>query len=375
MKETMSATDIRKSNRSQIYRFIYENISTSRPAIAQALQLSRPTVAQNLSDFLEEGLVIKEGNLESTGGRKAEAYHCNPRIRLAVGADIWEDNVEFVILDLFGETVASCSLPLAYSNSDAYKKQFADNIKAFVADNGFLPDLILGVGISLQGVVSADGERVIYGDAMNTQNLTRSAFSRFLPWPCYLLHNVDAAAVAEIWNRKNLKEAVYLSLSPHFGGTLIFNGMPHRTNTEMASAIEHMCLIPDGLPCYCGKRGCVNTYCSANSLRASIDAEFPVFFERLRQGQIKEQNIWKGYLRKLALAIDNIRMVCGCEIIIGGYLNCFIMEDDIRLLEDYVREQSAFRVDYSFISRGLCGKNSAAKGGALKYISEYLETI
>ncbi|MBD5551742.1 MAG: ROK family transcriptional regulator [Lachnospiraceae bacterium] len=375
MKETMSAADIRKSNRSQIYRFIYENISTSRPAIAQALQLSRPTVAQNLSDFLEEGLVIKDGNLESTGGRKAEAYHCNSRIRLAVGADIWEDNIQLVILDLFGETVSACSLPLLYSNSDSYRRQFADSIRTFVDDSGFSPDLILGVGISLQGIVSADGNSIIYGDAMNTQNLTRAAFSRLLPWSCCLLHNVDAAAVAEIWRRKNLKEAVYLSLNPHFGGTLIFNGVPHRGNAEMNSAIEHMCLIPDGLPCYCGKRGCVETYCSANSLRASIDMEIPVFFERLRQGQIKEQKIWNGYLRKLALAIDNIRMVCGSEIIIGGYLDSFMTDEDIRLLEDYVREQSAFRVDYSFINRGLCGKNSAAKGAALKYISAYLETI
>ena len=143
----------------------------------------------------------------------------------------------------------------------------------------------------------------------------------------------------------------------------------------MNSAIEHMCLIPDGLPCYCGKRGCVETYCSANSLRASIDEDIPIFFKKLRQGQAKEENIWKGYLRKLALAIDNIRMVCGNEIIIGGYLDSFIIDEDIRLLEDYVREQSAFRMDSNFISRGLCGKNSAAKGAALKYIAEYLDTI
>lgn len=375
MKETMSAADIRKSNRSQIYRFIYENTNTSRPAIAQALQLSRPTVAQNLTDFLEEGLVIKEGSLESTGGRKAEAYHCNPQIRLAVGADIWEDNIELVILDLFGKSLASCSLPLVYSSTDSYRRQFGDSVQAFVTNSGFPPNLILGVGISLQGIVSADGERIIYGDAMNTQNITRASFARWLPWPCCLLHNVGAAAAAEIWGRKNLKEAVYLSLNPHFGGTLIFDGVTHQGNTERNSAIEHMCLIPDGLPCYCGKRGCIETYCSANSLRTSIDVEIPVFFQRLRQGHMKELNIWKGYLRKLALAIDNIRMVCGSEFIIGGYLDSFMIDEDIRLLEDYVREQSAFRIDTNFISRGICGQNSAAKGAALKYISEYLETI
>ena len=232
MKETKSATDIRKSNRSQIYRFIYENISTSRPAITQALRLSRPTVAQNLADFLEEGLVIKEGNLESTGGRKAEAYHCNSRIRLAVGADIWENNIELVLLDLFGETVSSHSLPLSYSGSEFYRRQFSDNIKAFVEESGFSADLILGVGISLQGILSADGERIIYGDAMNTHHLTRASFARLLPWPCCLLHNVDAAAAAEIWVRKNLTEAVYLSLNPHFGGTLIFNGVTHQGNRD-----------------------------------------------------------------------------------------------------------------------------------------------
>ncbi len=374
-KKMMSTLDIRKNNRSTIYHFIYENTNTSKPAIAQALQLSLPTVAQNLMDLLEESLIIKNGVLESTGGRKAQAYRCNPHIKLAVGVDIWEDNVEIVIMDLFGEVMVASSLPITYSSSDQYCRLLCENILTFVNANGFSQDIILGVGFALQGIVSADGERIIYGDAMKTNNITRDSFARYLPWSCCLLRNVDMSATAEIWQRKDLKDAIYLSLSPHFGGALIINGSTHHGSMEINNAIEHMCLIYDGLPCYCGKRGCVGVYCSANSLYSACGEELSVFFARLRQGQTREQKIWTGYLRKLALAIDNIRMVFGSQVILGGYLNSFLNDDDIWLLEDYVRELSAFRIDTSFISRGMCYRNSAARGAALKYISEYLETI
>lgn len=375
MKEVMSAADIRKRNRNKIYRYIYENTNTSKPAIAQALQLSLPTVTQNLTDLLEEGLVIREGVLKSTGGRKAQAYHCNSKIRLSVGVDILENNTELVILDLLGNTVASVSLPIAYSNSEQYCRQLSDSIQNFIEKNEISQDIILGAGIAMQGIVSSDGERIIYGDAMKTRDITRSSFARWLPFPCCLVHNVDAAAAAEIWMRKDLNEAIYLSLNPHFGGALIIDGVTHHGSPEMNSAIEHMCLIPDGLPCYCGKRGCIEAYCSSNSLRSSAGEDLPTFFERLHQGHTKELNVWNGYLRKLALAIDNIRMVFGSQVILGGQLDGFMTDDDLRLLEDYIREQSAFRMSVGFISRGICGKNSAAKGAALKFVSDYLSTI
>ena len=43
-----------------------------------------------------------------------------------------------------------------------------------------------------------------------------------------------------------------------------------------------MTLIPNGKLCYCGKKGCTESYCSARSLVEGFDEDFQTFFQLLR---------------------------------------------------------------------------------------------
>ena len=63
--------DIKRINRNRIYRFIYQNGKTSKQEIAYKLNMSLPTITQNLRHLQELGLVEENGLFESTGGRKA----------------------------------------------------------------------------------------------------------------------------------------------------------------------------------------------------------------------------------------------------------------------------------------------------------------
>ena len=76
MTQRITPGQIKKNNRQQIYNYIYEEKNVSQQAIAYALHLSRPTVATNLSELEEDGLICKNGQLESDQiGRKAVAVH------------------------------------------------------------------------------------------------------------------------------------------------------------------------------------------------------------------------------------------------------------------------------------------------------------
>lgn len=48
--------------------------------------------------------------------------------------------------------------------------------------------------------------------------------------------------------------------------------------------VGHMTIVPDGLPCYCGKKGCMDAYCSAKGLSVLTDDRLESFFSRLHQG-------------------------------------------------------------------------------------------
>ena len=58
---TLTSTDLKKINRSKVFENIYNNKITSRQTIATDLNLSLPTVNQNLKELEEMGRIEKNG--------------------------------------------------------------------------------------------------------------------------------------------------------------------------------------------------------------------------------------------------------------------------------------------------------------------------
>ena len=139
--------------------------------------------------------------------------------------------------------------------------------------------------------------------------------------------------------------------------------------------VEHMTLVPDGKPCYCGKNGCVEAYCSANSLRQESGLPLELFFQQLRANDSRCVSVWTQYLRSLALAIDNIRMLVDCQFMIGGLLQQYMIPEDFDLLAQYIYEQSSFpKFPVSFI-QSRYGHKASMIGAALSYIDSFLKHI
>ena len=98
--ERITPGQIKKTNRQLIYDYIYQRKKVSQQDIAYALRLSRPTVASNLSEMEEAGLVRKNGQLDQDQiGRKAMAYSVVPDYRIAIGAELTERGAKVIAVD------------------------------------------------------------------------------------------------------------------------------------------------------------------------------------------------------------------------------------------------------------------------------------
>lgn len=73
MEQGKSGMDIKGMNRKKIYEFLRRSRSVSKQDIVYALQLSLPTVTQNLQELQEKGLLDTAGKIGNTGGRNATA--------------------------------------------------------------------------------------------------------------------------------------------------------------------------------------------------------------------------------------------------------------------------------------------------------------
>ena len=128
---------------------------------------------------------------------------------------------------------------------------------------------IAGVGLAAAGFVEATGERVMFAPHLPWQDEpVRARLADRWQVPVVLENDATCAAIAE-WEHgaaRGAGSAVVVTLGTGIGGGLIVDGHVIRGANGMAGEFGHMQVVPDGLPCECGGRGCWEQYSSGNAL-------------------------------------------------------------------------------------------------------------
>ena len=369
----LTTISLKKINRSKVYQYIYKAKSSAKLKIVQDLQMGLSTVSQNLNLLEEEGLIERNGYFESTGGRKAHAIRIVPDFKISIGIGILKKMFHITIVDLYGNALCMDTIPLPYENTDAYYEQVASEIKNFISNQQYDADKILGISIATQGITSPDHSTVTYGTIMGNTGMNVADFSSRLPWPCHLEHDSKSAAYLELWNHFDLNDAIVFLLNRNLGGAVIMNHHVHQGSFMHSGAIEHMCIDPNGPLCYCGSHGCLETYCSANSLEAAAGMSIKEFFSVLREGKSDNLNaIWQAYLKHLAFAMRNLNMIIDSPIIISGYLAPYLVPEDLNMLLHLINENNPFTLTADQLLVGTHGQYTPAIGAALHYINRFV---
>lgn len=369
-----SSLEIKQINKSRIFQLIYRRGKVSKQDIAAELQLSLPTVTQNLKELQSQGLIMKQGTFSSTGGRKASALSCVPDARLALGIEITRHNVSIVAVNLSGSVIGKQRCPVEYQRIESYYSRVGALVEEFVSRFSLDRGKILGVGISVQGLLSPDGQTIVYGKILGSTGETLQAYANYISFPCMLCHDSDAAAFSEMWISDQIQDAVYLNLGNNVGGSVFIGGKPYTGRNSHSGMVEHMTLVPDGKPCYCGQKGCVESYCAAHVLVESTGETLEEFFRLLRAGETGHQKIWAEYLRDLSIAVNNLHMLFDCDIILGGHLGTFIGEDLDRL-KQMAAQRNTFSTEADYLKLCRYTTEAVAAGAALQYIDTFLKSI
>lgn len=406
MKRSVSLVDLKGLNKNSVYNYIYREREASKQQIVQGLNMGLSTVSQNIRLLEDAGLIERSGSFGSTGGRKADIIRIVRDARIAIGVGILKKAVYIVAVDLYGEVLQSTVIDQAYECNTDYYTMLGASISDFVAQHGWQKASVLGVSIATQGTISADGESVDYGKIMNNYDMRLADFANHIPYPCRLEHDSKAAAYLELWNNPGVKDAVVLLLNRNFGGSLIIDRKIVKGSHMHAGAIEHLCISREGPLCYCGNRGCIETYCSANALEDAAACSAKQFFEVLRRsrdvvgaqgageargnkqtpvaGQSDDLNfeaiiseferIWEDYLDKLAFAIRNLSVIVDGSIIISGYLATYFTREDVDKLLAIINSPP-FPISRDQIIVGTFGQYAPAVGAALYYLDQFRKSV
>ncbi|HHW21796.1 MAG TPA: ROK family transcriptional regulator [Clostridiaceae bacterium] len=377
--------EVKKINRNLIYRYVCKYGRVSKPDIAKALGLSMPTVLQNIKELMDWGLICEEGVFESTGGRKAKVIAPVYNIRYAIGIDITKNHIGFALTDLSGSVLIHTRQYKPFVNERQYYFELGEMAEAFLNKSGIPKDRFLGFGISIPGIVDSENEIITFSHALGITNVPCSMFSQFLPYPCIFTNDANAALIAEMYRISDRSPTVCLSLSNSVGGAIFYeksNGLEgnpvndslyHGDNCR-SGEFGHMTLIPGGKVCYCGKVGCLDSYCSAKVLSELTDGKLERFFKELENGNEKFAQVWEEYLSNLAIAANNLRMAFDCQVIIGGYVGSFI-EPYLSYLREKAAALNTFENNALYIKPCHYKIEASALGAAIRHVEAFIYTI
>ncbi len=371
MKEVTAET-IKLTNRQRVYRLIYNKKKISQQEITAELNLSRPTVASNLSDLERAGMIRKAGRLAGKQvGRKPSAYQIVENYRVSIGVEMQVNKVKVTAVNLYGQSIAKKSMSIIFSESEVYIEKICEWVIDFIRQLHITDEQMLGIGIALQGLVSADGREVTYGKIMNCKHLELASFEKYFKWPCRFFHDAASAADSELWMSPSLKDAMYLNIGEHLGAAMISRGEILYGMHGHTGTLEHVVMDPKGRRCYCGKCGCIETFCSMHALIR--DGETPEgFFAAVRSGDKESVIRWREYLKNLASAINLLHLVNDTVFVIGGYIASFFQEEDVQILYRHIRELTPFEESSDFITISRMTRDNVMIGAAIPYIREFL---
>ena len=301
--------------KSKIYRTLHEAKGfCSRQTLAEVCGVSLPTLYRNLDELMEEGLVRFSGEEQSTGGRKAKGLAIVPDARFSVGVSVNEKTLRLVAADLRMQEIAYRLLPFdVYACLEGRAPKVAAELEDFLNSYHLDRTRLLGVCVTIPGLVSEEESRVYFAPALGAQDFPLRDLLGEIPYPLKVDNDASASGHGECFARRSGESMAYLSLENGVGGAVILGGIPYTGKHSRSGEFGHICVEPGGLRCGCGRQGCLEAYCSARRIEQSLGVSPEDFFRGAAEHEPEYEQLLYDMLRHLAVAINNIYLVLNCE--------------------------------------------------------------
>lgn len=271
----------------------------------------------------------------------APTIHHHPSAPWAVGIDIGGTNTDIGLVSRQGTCLQKIRLETqSFTEAVPFITALTKAIRTLINAQGI--STISGVGIG-----APNGNR-LRGTIEHAPNLPwrgviplAEQLSQTLACPVLLDNDANTAALGEMCfgAARHLRDFILVTLGTGLGAGLVIGGRLVHGSDGFAGELGHTQIIPDGRPCACGRRGCLERYASApglvtttlqllqpskqpSPLRAALDKGLtgPQIAAAARAGDDIAQRAYAYTGRYLAMGLANAVAVTNPEAVIlaGG---------------------------------------------------------
>lgn len=188
----------------------------------------------------------------------------------AVGIDIGGTNTVFGIVDTRGTIIASGSIKTgAYDKAEAYVDEVCKQLMTLIDANGGV-EKIKGIGIGAPNGNYYTGN-IEFAPNLPWKGVVKLAemFKTRTGIPTALTNDANAAAIGEMTYgaARGMKDFIMITLGTGVGSGIVINGQMVYGHDGFAGELGHVIVRREnGRLCGCGRKGCLETYCSATGV-------------------------------------------------------------------------------------------------------------
>ena len=261
-------------NRAVVLEQIHGADGISRLEIAHNTGLTPQSVSGIVRKLLDEGIVREDGaSRVNSAGKPRVTLRVNADAGSAVGVHFDPAELACVVVDLLGRPLVAKRAP---TPKGAEPAEVVAAMSALVEDvlteAAVARDRVLGVGLACPGPIDHEHGVVLAPPQLAhwTRVQVKELLAEATGLPVVLDNDATAAAVGERWSGagRGVANFAYFFFGTGIGGGLVINHQVYRGGSANAAEFGHTSVQPDGLECYCGNRGCLETLVSPAALVA-----------------------------------------------------------------------------------------------------------
>ena len=267
--ETGNSGLIKSMNKRIVLNVLLHRDTVSRTELSEAAGLAMPTVMRIVDGFISDGLVSELGKGDSSGGRKPVMLCINPNAYYFLGTDISRE-CHSVVANIRGEIIDRAQCVIDYQADPAeITSQIRQNMRKAIEKSGVDPSKIVYSGIGTPGI----GFKFIRNSNLSFafwSDANRSDLEKQMQigYPTVLenVARLGAAAELKFGIGRHLRNFLYIYADEGVGMGAVINGKLETGHHGIGCELGHTTICFSGQQCYCGSRGCVETYSSAHAL-------------------------------------------------------------------------------------------------------------
>ena len=246
-----------------------------------------------------------------------------------LGLDVGGTNLAAAVYDNDYRMLSHRSIPAGGGRcAQAITADMAAVSRAVIEDAGISVEDVECWGIGMPSCIDTRTRLLVNAHQFGWKNVPiREWLEPLMPLPVRIENDANCAAYGEALAgaARGRSNVVMLTLGTGVGSGIIIDGRIFKGYDGMGAEIGHSTLVQDGRPCACGRKGCVEAYCSATALiargrevlgEACTNAKY--VFTLAQEGNTEALALIDEYAGHLTASLSSIVTIFRPEVLILG---------------------------------------------------------